>query len=58
MSKTIKVDYLGRLHLIDFKEFLDISKVVFYSFKQRKDKTLILKFYDKKKKVIKLSVQK
>lgn len=55
MPKTVKVDYLGRLHLIDFKDFLDISKVVYYSFKQRKDRTLILKFYDKKKKVIKLN---
>jgi hypothetical protein len=48
---NIKVHPGGILFLEDFKKFLDISKVVFYSMKDNKG-TVVLKFYDKNKKLI------
>jgi len=53
MGKKVTVKPGGYLYLTDFADLVDVSKVVFYRFKENKDKTLTLKFYDKKKKVIK-----
>ena len=40
-----------------FKDFLDISKILFYSLEE-KDGTLVLKFYDKNRKLLKLKESK
>lgn len=53
MGKKITVSPAGYIYLSDFDNMLDIDKVVFYRFKVNKDKTLTLKFYDKKKRLIK-----
>ena len=52
MSTIVTTDKDGCLPLESFKDILDIKKVAYYTLKA-KDSTLILKFYDKKKKVIK-----
>lgn len=49
----IKLDNQGRLKLDEFKNFLDVTKVVYYKLETLKDKTLSLKFYDKNKRLIK-----
>jgi hypothetical protein len=52
MAKTILcVD--GFINLHDFKDFVDVGRVVYYTLKHKKDGTLTLKFYDKKEKLIK-----
>lgn len=58
MSKTVKVDDYGRIDLEVFRCFVDIDKVEFYQLKLNKDKSLILKLYDKKKKLVKPNVKK
>lgn len=58
MSKTIKVDKDGILDLYCFSDFIDITKVKFYTFKTNKDLSLIVKFYDKNRKLIKPYEQK
>jgi hypothetical protein len=55
MKKTARVDNSGRLSLYDFRHWLDIYSVKFYSIKVNKDKTLTIKFYDRKRKRIKLN---
>lgn len=55
MKKNIYVDKEGFIDLNLFKEFVDVSKVKFYTLKTNKDKTLHLKFYDKNKKLIKIA---
>lgn len=52
MAKTIKVDKNGMVLLNDFSKLLDIDKVKFYSLTVNKDRTLKLKFYDNKKKLV------
>lgn len=49
---SIKVSKSGHVSLDTFKDFLDISKVIYYSLKH-KDGNLTLKFYDKNKKLVK-----
>ena len=49
----VTVDKDGTIPLEAFAELVDISKVAFYKFKVLKDKTISLKFYYKKKKLIK-----
>jgi hypothetical protein len=53
MAKVIKVDKNGMVLINNFEELLDVSKVAFYSLRANKDKTLTLKFYDNKKKLVK-----
>lgn len=53
MILTINKD--GFLKIEDFKYFVDISKVMFYSFTEKSDGSLLLKFYDKNRKLIKLN---
>ena len=53
MSKIIKVDKNGIVLLDDFTDLLDIHKVKFYKLKINKDKTITLKFYDSKNKLVK-----
>ena len=52
-SKIIDVGSDGLVSLGEFSEFLDIGNIEFYSIKVKKDKSLVIKFYDKKGKVIK-----
>lgn len=52
--KTITVGKDGVILLKEFKEFIDIKKVKYYEFKKRRNsKILVLKFYDKNKKLLK-----
>ena len=55
MAKIITVhDYRkGFVHIEEFRDIVDIDKVVFNSIRAKKDGTVLLKFYDKKKKVVK-----
>lgn len=48
----------GLVPLETFASFLDVSKIGYYSLKANKNKTLTLKFYDKKKKLIKIILDK
>lgn len=57
-DKTINVDKDGFIFLSSFREWLDTSQVEFYSYKLNKDKTITLKFYNKKKKLVKPYEQK
>lgn len=50
--KSIVVPKDGYLSLEEFKDLIDIVKVKHYSIKVNKDKMLTIKFYDKKKKLI------
>lgn len=58
MGKNIKVTEDGFLLLQDFAEFLDLSKVAYYSMSRYEMGALKIKFYDKKKKLIKPKAQK
>lgn len=49
----IKVKENGFVNLDEFKDLIDISKVVYYKLVAKKDKSLSLKFYDKDKKLVK-----
>lgn len=53
MAKTIKVDEFGYIELSSLKEYVDINKVEFYKMKVKKDKSIHIKFYDGKKKLVK-----
>ena len=53
MNKNIKVRKGGFLKLEDFAFYLDTDKVVYYALKPQKDRSIIVKFYDKSKKMIK-----
>lgn len=53
MSKTIKVEKGGYIYVDAFSDWFDVSLVKYYSLKKRKNGSLVLKFYDKKKKVLK-----
>ena len=50
--KNINVNKDGLVYLSDFKDWIDIDRVEYYKFKFKKDKTIEVKFYDKKKKLI------
>lgn len=52
MIKTIRA-YEGFIYLNDFKEFIETEKAVYYSLKVKKDGSVLVKLYDKKKKLIK-----
>jgi hypothetical protein len=48
---TVRND--GFLFIEDFSNFIDIERVVYYSIKANKNKTLKIRFYDKDEKLIK-----
>lgn len=55
--KTIKVKTDPKtkecfLNLKDFKNFVDVSKVVYYEFDETDSKNLTLRFFDKNKKLL------
>jgi hypothetical protein len=52
MAKTVFCKD-GFLNLDDLKDIVDVNRVVYYTVKHRKDSTLVLKLYDKKKKLVK-----
>lgn len=52
MTKIITIDKEGFVYIEEFRNIVDIDKVVFYSLKGKKDGTIHLKFYDKKKKLV------
>lgn len=54
---TISIPSSGLIDLNHFDIFLDISKVHWYALKE-KDGILVLKFYDKQKRIIKLYANK
>ena len=56
MSKIIKLDSKGRFPLTELEGLIDIAKIESYSLKLNKDKTLTLKFYDKKRKLVRPNV--
>jgi hypothetical protein len=58
MTKIVTVRDDGYLLMEDFKDLLDIEKVVYYNIRHKKDGTIVLKFYDKKKKFINVNEQK
>ena len=58
MAKIIKVDKDGAVLLNDFSDVIDTAKVTYYSLKKNKDGTLGLKFYNKKKKLVKPHAEK
>lgn len=51
--KTVTVEEGGFIPLEAFSDMIDTSKVEYYSLKANKDQTLTVKFYDKKKKLVK-----
>jgi hypothetical protein len=57
-NKIIVVDDGGFVDIDQFKEYLDVEKIYYYVVKLNKDKTITLKFYDKKKKLVKPYAQK
>lgn len=51
----MKIKYDGShyyLSIEDFKDFVDLGRIVYYSVSVKKDK-IVVKFYDKNKKIIK-----
>jgi len=52
MRVFIKVDQFGILELSQLSAMLDIEKVAFYSFRKNKNKTITLRLYDSKRKLI------
>ena len=51
--KFIKADKGGLLLLKDFEDIVDTTKVQYYEWTLNKNKSLTLKFYDSKRKLIK-----
>lgn len=61
MTRTttiVKVSDGGAVNLQDFKDFVDVGRVVYYSLKHKKDGKLIVKFYDKKRRLVRPYEQK
>lgn len=58
MYKAIKVDKDGFLLLNQFDHWLDTRQVKFYCVRLNKDKTVTIKFYDAKKKLVRPYEQK
>ena len=55
--KTISVKDGGFIDLGDFADIIDVEKVYSYTLKQNKDKTITVKLYDKKGKLVKPNVR-
>ena len=53
VNKVVTVDENGEIPLTEFKEYIDITKVVYYKVVGKKGSAAIT-FYDKKKKLLKL----
>lgn len=54
MSKIINVQEGNFVLLSDFSDYLDTKLVEFYSLKVGKSGQILVKFYDKKRKLVKL----
>ena len=50
---TIVADKDGFVGIESFRDFIDVDKIVFYGLKLKKDRTIVLKFYDKSRKKVK-----
>ena len=53
MKKMIRVRKGGFVYLKEFADVIDVDKIDSYKVKKTKDGTLILTFYDEKKKLVK-----
>lgn len=53
MPKIIKTDKKGRFNLEDFRDVIDVDNIEYCSYTPNKNGTLIIKFYDKNKKIVK-----
>jgi hypothetical protein len=53
MSKTIKIGMDGFVLIEEFSGWIDVSKVKFYSLTFNEDKSIVVKFYNKNKKLVK-----
>jgi hypothetical protein len=59
MAKTITVREGGFLLIEDFKDLVDVDKVVYYLVKyNKKDDSLLVRFYDAKRKLVRPYVKK
>jgi hypothetical protein len=52
MTKNITVKDGQHVSIEDFKDLVDIDRIVFYRLNPKKDGTIHIKFYDKKKKLV------
>lgn len=52
------VDKNGFVFIEDFKDLLNVEIVQYYTIKTRKDKTVVVKFYDKNRKLVRPYEQK
>jgi predicted RNA-binding protein with RPS1 domain len=57
-KKIVHLDEHGRLNLDDIRDLVDLKDAVYYRVKANKDKTITIKFYNKKRKLIKLCGKK
>ena len=53
MAYTITLKENGFVNIEDFRGFLDVDKVKFYKLKHNEDGTIIIRFYDKKRRLVK-----
>jgi len=53
VHKRIVVSMGGFIRIEDFSDLVDTNRVVYYKIKVNKDKTLTVRFYDDKKKLVK-----
>ena len=53
---TVKKD--GLVDIENFSDFLDTTKIHYYSIKSTKDMAAVIRFYDKNRKLIKISGKK
>lgn len=51
-KSTIKVNEDGVIYLENLRMFVDIDRVVYYNIKHKKNGNLVIKLYDKKKKLV------
>lgn len=58
MTKKISVDKNGFVFIEDFKDLLNVEIVQYYTIKARKDETIVVKFYDKNRKLVRPYEQK
>jgi hypothetical protein len=52
MTKIITVGKDGFVYIEDFRDIVNIDIIAFYRLKTKKDGSVVLKFYDKKKKLV------
>jgi hypothetical protein len=51
-NNTINVDKDGYVSIWDFSPWIDVTKVTYYKLKLTKNGKIIVKFYDKKKRLV------